>query len=97
MFIFLFSRRYKHFLQDMAANTSPDNPEFQQLSSTFLLRFLRSSDNHFDSQIHPERSYCGKGASLVLARAQMCTCELQTPRLMLSPPSALVGIIGVLQ
>ncbi|XP_040886196.1 rho guanine nucleotide exchange factor 39 isoform X2 [Toxotes jaculatrix] len=24
--------RYKHFLQDMAANTSPDHPEFQQLS-----------------------------------------------------------------
>ncbi|KAF3859446.1 hypothetical protein F7725_021845 [Dissostichus mawsoni] len=24
---------YKHFLQDLTANTSPDNPEFQQLSS----------------------------------------------------------------
>ncbi|KAM7366758.1 hypothetical protein PAMP_014708 [Pampus punctatissimus] len=24
--------QYKHFLQDLAANTSPDNPEFQQLS-----------------------------------------------------------------
>ncbi|KAI9517009.1 hypothetical protein NQZ68_011486 [Dissostichus eleginoides] len=25
--------QYKHFLQDLTANTSPDNPEFQQLSS----------------------------------------------------------------
>ncbi|XP_041637246.1 rho guanine nucleotide exchange factor 39 isoform X2 [Cheilinus undulatus] len=25
--------QYKHFLQDLAANTSPDNPEFQQISS----------------------------------------------------------------
>ncbi|XP_041819981.1 rho guanine nucleotide exchange factor 39 [Chelmon rostratus] len=24
--------QYKHFLQDLAANTSPDNPEFQQIS-----------------------------------------------------------------
>ncbi|XP_038594969.1 rho guanine nucleotide exchange factor 39 isoform X2 [Micropterus salmoides] len=24
--------RYKHFLQDLTANTSPDNPEFQQIS-----------------------------------------------------------------
>lgn len=31
-FFFLFLCSYKHFLQDLAANTSPDDPEFEQLS-----------------------------------------------------------------
>lgn len=40
LFVFYFSNRYKHFLQDLTANTSPDNPEFQQLSSRFLFLLI---------------------------------------------------------
>lgn len=36
-----FLRRYNNFLRDLTENTSPDNPEFQQLSSkTFWLFFF---------------------------------------------------------
>ncbi|XP_034019444.1 rho guanine nucleotide exchange factor 39 [Thalassophryne amazonica] len=47
--------RYQHFLQDLTANTSPDNPEFQQLSramsavcdvSQHILDNTRCHDNH---------------------------------------------------
>ncbi|XP_054480790.1 rho guanine nucleotide exchange factor 39 isoform X1 [Anoplopoma fimbria] len=47
--------QYKHFLQDLAANTSPDNPEFQQLSravtavdevSQRIQNNARRHDNH---------------------------------------------------
>lgn len=40
---FLFSLRYKYFLQDLTENTSPDNPEFLQLSSKCLLHGAASS------------------------------------------------------
>ncbi|XP_054862247.1 rho guanine nucleotide exchange factor 39 isoform X3 [Amphiprion ocellaris] len=30
--------QYKHFLQDLAANTSPDNPEFEQLARRWYIR-----------------------------------------------------------
>ncbi|XP_044042388.1 rho guanine nucleotide exchange factor 39 isoform X3 [Siniperca chuatsi] len=30
--------QYKHFLQDLTANTSPDNPEFQQISRRWYIR-----------------------------------------------------------
>ncbi|XP_070710162.1 rho guanine nucleotide exchange factor 39 [Pempheris klunzingeri] len=47
--------QYKHFLQDMTANTSPDNPEFQQISravtaicevSQRIQNNTRSHENH---------------------------------------------------
>lgn len=47
--------QYKHFLQDLAANTSPDNPEFQQLSraeSEIGQVSDRIQDNHRRHQNH---------------------------------------------
>ncbi|XP_024138235.1 rho guanine nucleotide exchange factor 39 [Oryzias melastigma] len=40
--------QYKHFLQDLTANTSPDHPEFEQLSKSFhevMKVFQRIEDN----------------------------------------------------
>ena len=60
---FLFPHRYKHFLQDLAANTSPDNPEFQQLSSKCLFSSCCFLNNSFPAfqwkhlQINPECFY----------------------------------------
>ncbi|TMS02887.1 rho guanine nucleotide exchange factor 39 isoform X1 [Larimichthys crocea] len=44
--------QYKHFLQDLTANTSPDNPEFQQLSRAVTAVCVVSQRIHNNNQCH---------------------------------------------
>ncbi|KAG8005846.1 Rho guanine nucleotide exchange factor 39, partial [Nibea albiflora] len=44
--------QYKHFLQDLTANTSPDNPEFQQISRAVTAVCMVSQRIHKNTQCH---------------------------------------------